>query len=74
MHKSGLDRYEKYGSIVCERMVPGVSIVWIYDPNDIAQIYNDGPNNFPCRRSHLALEKYRKDRPDVYRTAGLLPT
>lgn len=67
-------KYKEYGPIVCERMLPGVSIIWIYDPNDIAQIFNDGPGNYPSRRSHLALEKYRKDRPNVYRTAGLLPT
>lgn len=67
-------KYDEFGPIVCERMVPGVSLLWLYDPNDIAQIFNDGPGNFPSRRSHLALEKYRKDRPSVYRTAGLLPT
>lgn len=29
---------------------------------------------YPQRRSHLALEKYRLDRPNVYNTGGLLPT
>lgn len=29
---------------------------------------------YPQRRSHLALKKYRKDRPNIYRTGGLLPT
>ncbi|CAB4056274.1 DIB [Lepeophtheirus salmonis] len=28
----------------------------------------------PARRSHLALEKYRKDRPHLYNEGGLLPT
>ncbi|CAG9800111.1 unnamed protein product [Chironomus riparius] len=74
LHKSGMDKYRKYGSIVCERMVPGFSIVWLYDPNDIAQIFNDGIGNFPCRRSHLALQKYRQDRPETYRSGGILPT
>lgn len=55
-------------------MLPGVSIVWLYDPNNIAQIFNDGPGNYPCRRSHLAVEKYRKDRPKIYNCGGLLPT
>ena len=74
LHKAGFDKYQKYGKIICERMVPGVSIVWLYDPVDIAQVFNDGPGNFPCRRSHLALEKFRKDRPEIYNTGGLLPT
>ncbi|CAH2014568.1 unnamed protein product [Acanthoscelides obtectus] len=29
---------------------------------------------YPQRRSHLALEKYRLDRPNVYNSGGLLPT
>lgn len=70
-----MKKYEEYGPIVCERMLPGVSIVWLYDPDDIAQLFNsDQQGNFPCRKSHLALAKYRNDRPNVYRTAGLLPT
>lgn len=55
-------------------MLPGVDIVWLFDPKDIALILNDAPGNFPRRRSHLALEKYRTDRPHIYRTGGLLPT
>lgn len=74
LHKAGFDKYQKYGPIICERMVPGISVVWLYDPVDFAQIFNDSPGNFPCRRSHLALEKFRKDRPEIYNTGGLLPT
>ena len=55
-------------------MVPGVNIVWLFNPLDIAQAFVESPGSFPCRRSHMALEKYRLDRPHVYRTAGLLPT
>lgn len=74
MHRNGMKNHERYGSIVCERMIPGVNIVWLFDPNDIAEVFKDGPGNLPRRRSHLALAKYRNDRPDVYRTSGLLPT
>ncbi|CAO1322094.1 unnamed protein product [Diamesa hyperborea] len=74
LHECGFDKNAKYGDIVCERIVPGVEVVWLFDPNDISKIFNDGTGNFPCRRSHLALKKYRDDRPNVYRTAGLLPT
>lgn len=72
--ESGMSKYEEFGPIVCERMVPGVSVVFIYEPNDIAEIYKEGSSEFPRRRSHLALDQYRKDRPEIYRTSGLLPT
>lgn len=56
-------------------MIPGVNIIWLYNPNDIAIVLNDQNNkDFPQRRSHLALEKYRKDRPHIYKSAGLIPT
>ncbi|XP_053955018.1 cytochrome P450 302a1, mitochondrial [Anastrepha ludens] len=72
LHKAGRDKYERYGPIVRETVIPGEDIVWLYDPNDIATLLNE--RDFPQRRSHLALEKYRKDRPHIYRSAGLLPT
>lgn len=70
-----MEKYIEYGDIVKERMLPGVDIISIYDPNDIATVLNNtGPDMFPRRNSHLALEKYRKDRPHIYKTGGLLPT
>ncbi|XP_058462813.1 cytochrome P450 302a1, mitochondrial [Malaya genurostris] len=73
LHESGREKFEKYGPIVREIMVPGQNIVWLYDPDDIAVVLNDKtPGIYPARRSHLALAKYRRDRPNVYRTAGLL--
>jgi ecdysteroid 22-hydroxylase len=56
-------------------MVPGTDVVWLYDPNDIAIVLNDNtPGTYPQRRSHLTLLKYRLDKPQVYKTGGLLPT
>ncbi|XP_030372024.1 cytochrome P450 302a1, mitochondrial [Scaptodrosophila lebanonensis] len=72
LHKAGRDKYEKYGSIVRETMVPGQDIVWLYNPKDIATLLNE--REYPQRRSHLALAQYRKQRPHLYRTTGLLPT
>lgn len=70
-----MDKYSKYGDIVKERMVPGVDVIWLFDPNDIAKVLNNsGPDMYPKRKSHLGLEKYRKDRPHIYKTGGLLPT
>jgi ecdysteroid 25-hydroxylase CYP302A1 len=54
-------------------IISGVNIVWLFDPEDIKTMFaNEGPN--PARRSHLALEKYRLDRPHLYNNGGLLPT
>lgn len=56
-------------------MVPGVDVIWLFDPNDISKVLNNsGPGLYPQRKSHLGLEKYRKDRPHIYNTGGLLPT
>lgn len=75
VHKAGFEKYGQYGDIVKEHILPGVDIVWLFDPNDIAKVLNNsGPNMYPQRKSHLALEKYRKDRPHIYKTGGLLPT
>ena len=51
----------------------GVNIVWLFDPDDIKKMF-DNEGSCPARRSHLALEKYRLDRPDLYNNGGLLPT
>ncbi|KAI8039045.1 cytochrome P450 302a1, mitochondrial isoform X1 [Drosophila gunungcola] len=72
LHQAGQHKYEKYGAIVKETIVPGQDIVWLYDPRDIASLLNE--RDCPQRRSHLALAQYRKNRPDVYKTTGLLPT
>ncbi|KAG5677094.1 hypothetical protein PVAND_006877 [Polypedilum vanderplanki] len=74
LHILGMERYKKYGPIVCEKIMPGASVVWLYDPVDISKVLTDTPGNLPCRRSHLALEKFRYDRPEVYSSGGLLPT
>lgn len=47
-------------------------IVWLYDPNDFAQLFNDGLGNLPSRVSHFALEKYRQDHPEIYNGGGLV--
>jgi len=72
LHQAGQDKYQKYGAIVRETIVPGQDIVWLYDPKDIATLLNE--RDCPQRRSHLALAQYRKNRPEIYKTTGLLPT
>lgn len=73
LHINGFKKYKLFGPVVREQIVPGVNIVWLFDPNDIETMYrNEG--KCPMRRSHLALEKYRLDRPNIYNSGGLLPT
>lgn len=67
-------KYEKYGKVVREEIVPGVNLLFLFDPDDIETLFKvEGKN--PCRLSHLALQKYRiVDTPDEHTSAGLLPT
>ncbi|XP_017786799.1 PREDICTED: cytochrome P450 302a1, mitochondrial [Nicrophorus vespilloides] len=73
LHKNGLKKLNKFGPIVREEIVPGVFLVWLFKPEDIETLFRV-EGKYPQRRSHLALEKYRLDRPNVYNTGGLLPT
>ncbi|PNF31552.1 Cytochrome P450 302a1, mitochondrial [Cryptotermes secundus] len=73
LHHGGHKKLQEFGSIVREDIVPGVSVVWVFTPSDIEQVFrNEG--RYPERRSHLALQKYRNDHPNIYNSGGLLPT
>ncbi|XP_034943808.1 cytochrome P450 302a1, mitochondrial [Chelonus insularis] len=74
LHKTGAKKLSQYGPLVREEIVPGVNTVWVFRPEDIAEIFKAEIGKYPERRSHLALLKYRKDRSHVYNTGGLLPT
>lgn len=73
LHHNGFKKYLKYGPVIREDIVPGVSLVWLFDPSDIEIMFRH-EGKYPQRRSHLALEKFRLDRPNVYNSGGLLPT
>lgn len=72
--ESGRKKYLKYGRIVREEIVPGKHTVWIFDPEDYKQLILYETTMFPSRKSHLAVEKFRKSRPEVYCSGGLLST
>ncbi|XP_026472405.1 cytochrome P450 302a1, mitochondrial-like [Ctenocephalides felis] len=75
LHHTGMKKYKTWGSLIREPVAPGVTLLWVYEPDDITTILRDeGQNFFPERRSHLALQKFREDRPHVYNSGGLLPT
>ena len=69
---SGLAKFQAFGPVVKERIL-GNRILWIFDPEDMKTLYNI-KDEYPARTSHLALDKYRKDRPKMYSSGGLLPT
>ncbi|CAH1117643.1 unnamed protein product [Phaedon cochleariae] len=73
LHHNGVKKYRDYGPVVREEIMPGINIVWLFDPQDIETMFRY-EGKYPQRRSHLALEKYRLDRPNVYNSGGLLPT
>lgn len=73
MHRNGFKKLSNYGPIVREEIVPKVNIVWLFKPDDIESLFR-GEGKYPQRRSHLALEKYRLDKPHIYNTGGLIPT
>ena len=73
LHHNGLKKYREFGPLVREEINPGVNILWIFHPNDIRTMFAS-EGKMPARRSHLALEKHRLSKPDVYNNAGLLPT
>ena len=65
--------YRQYGPIVRQKILPGVNMVHLFDPADIATIANDfSKKDFPRRDDHFALIKYKEDRPEIYSNAGLL--
>ncbi|KAJ9574193.1 hypothetical protein L9F63_008449 [Diploptera punctata] len=73
LHHNGFKKLKKFGPVVREEIVPGENVIWIFNPDDIEKVFrNEG--RYPERRSHLALQKYRLDRPEIYNTGGLLPT
>lgn len=73
LHWNGHLKYKEYGPLVRERLFMGTNLLYVFDPDDIRQVFaNDG--QYPFRRSHIALEKYRLDQPHMYASGGLIPT
>ncbi|XP_046665557.1 cytochrome P450 302a1, mitochondrial isoform X2 [Homalodisca vitripennis] len=71
LHKNGLKKLLKYGPLVREDIIPGVKVVWVFSPDDIKKVYAS-EGRYPSRRTHLALKKYREDRPHIYNNGGVL--
>ena len=64
LHWNGLAKYRQYGDIVREDIVPGVSLVWLFNPEDIKKLFL-AEVSCPSRRSHTAVEFFRKQRTHI---------
>ncbi|XP_068210223.1 cytochrome P450 302a1, mitochondrial-like [Palaemon carinicauda] len=73
LHHTGLKKLREFGPIVREELISNVNLLLLFDPQDIEMMYAT-EGRYPMRRSHIALQKYRLDRPEMYNSGGLLPT
>lgn len=62
----------KYGPIVRERVSDKLTIVHLFDPDDIESLFRQDGGH-PNRRSFIAMLKYRLDRPERYIDGGIVP-
>lgn len=63
---------KKYGNIVREKIHDKLTVLHLFDPDDIETLFRqDG--KYPSRRAHIALLKYRLDRPDKFNNGGIIP-
>lgn len=72
MDENGKLNLCRYGRIVREVISSKHRIVHLFDPKDIESLFQQ-EGEYPCRRSHRALIKYRKERPEQYRSGGIFP-
>lgn len=73
LHRSGFLKLKDFGPLVREEIAPGIPLVWVFKPEDIETVYRC-EGQYPQRRSHLILQKYRLSKPEFYNSGGLLPT
>uniref|UniRef100_A0A2P2I3Q6 Cytochrome P450 302a1, mitochondrial-like n=2 Tax=Hirondellea gigas TaxID=1518452 RepID=A0A2P2I3Q6_9CRUS len=73
LHEAARQKYDNYGPLVRETLPDGTGLLSVFDPDDIKSFLQQTMQQ-PDRRSHLALKKYRLDRPHMYSSGGLLPS
>lgn len=72
IHHTFTKLLNQYGYVVKENIGRERSIVHLFHPEDILMVYgNDGPH--PSRLSNRIMERYRRERPHQYSSAGLGP-
>ena len=60
-YETDVNRLNKYGPIVKERLLPGVTFVHLFDPEDIATMYQH-EGQYPMRLDVFGLGAYRDAR------------
>ncbi|KAK8383651.1 hypothetical protein O3P69_015840 [Scylla paramamosain] len=73
LHHNGRLKLQQFGPIVRQKLPGNTNLLYLFDPEDIEAMYAK-EGRYPSRRSHLALQKYRLDRPHMFSTGGILPT
>lgn len=70
LHESGHYNLQRYGHIVREHVYGDLTIVHLFDPKHIEQVFRT-EGRYPERRSHRAVGKYRHDRPEIFNSGGI---
>lgn len=69
-HESGKIKFQNYGPIVRELMVPGVNIVHLYDPKDM-EIVHRYEGRLPHRDFFVSMKNIRERNYEIYSSVGL---
>ena len=72
LFENALYNRSRYGSIVREKITNKLTILHLFDPNDVESFFRQDAKA-PQRRSQRALLKYRLSRADRYNDGGLFP-
>ncbi|KAF2346613.1 Cytochrome P450 [Trinorchestia longiramus] len=73
LHEAAHMKYEEFGPLVRETLPGGSGLLSVFDPEDVKSFLQQTRLQ-PDRRSHLALQHYRLQRPHMYSSGGLLPS
>lgn len=72
LFENAVHNRSRYGPIVREKITNKLTILHLFDPNDVESFFRQD-SKAPQRRSHRALLKYRLSRADRYKDGGLFP-
>lgn len=71
LYENGHYNLTHYGTIVREEITAKHKIVHLFDPDHMESMFRQ--QQYPYRRSHRALIKYRHERSDRYQSGGIFP-
>ncbi|XP_054722757.1 probable cytochrome P450 301a1, mitochondrial [Uloborus diversus] len=69
-HEAQRMKFQQYGPIVREQMVPGVNFVHLYDPKDM-EVVSRNEGKFPKREFFVGMKTLRERNPEMYSTVGV---